>query len=324
MNYSFISKLLHRVALKYNCLKQMQIDFNNLSIANAEPDMLVYVSGLARSGTTKVMNELYNTGSFYTLTYAHFPFVLMPRFWKINSKTEAFKHRPHGDNIYVNSKSPEAFEEVLWQTLLPAAYAHSFLPEQKISKAMRNTYFQYLNSFNKESKFYLTKNNNLILRLASFKEKVKNAKYIFLFRDPISHANSLLRMHQRFTIMQQEEDFVLEYMNYIGHYEFGLSHKPFFKKSGSHYDKHTINYWLYIWNTYYTHLLEIAPPNALYLSFENLTRFPNESLCQISDFIGLETRFENLKPYINFSPSMHVELPNEIAQTYERLLSLQK
>lgn len=301
----------------------MQIDFNNLSMAKSEPDKLVYVSGLARSGTTKVLNELYATGYFYTLTYAHFPFVLMPRFWKIDSENEAYKHRPHGDNIYVNSKSPEAFEEVLWQTLTPAAYTQSFLPEQKISKSKRETYFQYLHSFNKESKIYLTKNNNLILRLASFKENVKNAKYIFLFRDPLSHAHSLLNMHQRFIQMQREEDFVLEYMNYIGHFEFGLNHKPFFMLADKQHDLNSIDYWLNIWNTYYTRLLEIQPPNAIYISFERLTHFPNESLTQISQFIGIATRFENLKPYNDFTSSQRIELPAEIEKTYERLLNLQ-
>ena len=80
----------------------------------------VFVSGLARAGTTILMRTFFDTGQFRSLSYRDMPFVLMPGIWKNLSKSfqkqEKAKERAHGDGIYVDFDSPEAFEEVFWRT----------------------------------------------------------------------------------------------------------------------------------------------------------------------------------------------------------------
>lgn len=66
-----------------------------------------------------MLNALYQTNLFASLSYADMPFVLSPNLWaKFNKR--AFSSKPqvrtHGDGIEIDNQSPEAFEEVFWQT----------------------------------------------------------------------------------------------------------------------------------------------------------------------------------------------------------------
>ena len=75
----------------------------------------VFVTGMARSGTTVLLNAIYESNSFASLTYQDMPFILSPNLWsKINKDGFEIKkqERAHGDGISKNTSSPEAFEEV--------------------------------------------------------------------------------------------------------------------------------------------------------------------------------------------------------------------
>ena len=41
----------------------------------------VFVAGLARSGTTMLLNAIYQSDQFASLTYDDMPFILAPNFW---------------------------------------------------------------------------------------------------------------------------------------------------------------------------------------------------------------------------------------------------
>ena len=72
---------------------------------------------MARSGSTILLNSIYKTDIFASLTYADMPFVLAPNLWSkislIRSKSNLIlKERAHKDGIKISTSSPEAFEEV--------------------------------------------------------------------------------------------------------------------------------------------------------------------------------------------------------------------
>ena len=92
-DYSFLSKILHHLALSNKSVIELSFDLEtafqkNKSVTNSEP---VFVSGLARSGTTIIMRKLYETGKFRCLTYNDMPFVLMPGIWH-KIKKRIYKH----------------------------------------------------------------------------------------------------------------------------------------------------------------------------------------------------------------------------------------
>ena len=74
---------------------------------------------------------------------------------------------------------------------------------------------------------YLSKNNNFILRYKSIRKLNNCFIMVILFRSPLEHANSLLNQHKKFCKIQKKDPFILEYMNWLGHHEFGLNQKQF-------------------------------------------------------------------------------------------------
>ena len=117
-NYSWLEQKLHKFALSSQFMREVTFDFESTNISSSrETGDHVFIAGLARAGTTILLNALYKSNIFASLSYADMPFVLAPNLWsKISFKKKNLKlkerERAHGDGIKVSTESPEAFEEV--------------------------------------------------------------------------------------------------------------------------------------------------------------------------------------------------------------------
>jgi len=65
-DYSFLERLLHRLALHYRPIAEMSVDRDQMTV-RADPSAVVlqrhvFVSGLARAGTTVLMRRFHATG----------------------------------------------------------------------------------------------------------------------------------------------------------------------------------------------------------------------------------------------------------------------
>ena len=121
-NYSWLEQKLHKFALSSQFMREVTFDFEtiNMPSLNKNSDH-VFIAGLARAGTTTLLNALYKSNDFASLSYADMPFVLAPNLWSkisFNNRNSEFKERAHGDGIKYSTKSPEAFEEVFWKTFI--------------------------------------------------------------------------------------------------------------------------------------------------------------------------------------------------------------
>ena len=82
-NYSFLSKILHHLALGNNFIPEMLRDIemglfkNKLKLDNLKSH--IFVCGLPRSGSTILMRYIYETKWFASLTYRDMPFVTSPK-----------------------------------------------------------------------------------------------------------------------------------------------------------------------------------------------------------------------------------------------------
>ena len=65
----------------------------------------------------------------------------------------------------------------------------------------------------------------------------------------------MLNQHLNFIEKQQKDKFILSYMNYLGHFEFGLNHKPWIEKS-TFTDLKNLNYWLEQWYLGYDFIMK--------------------------------------------------------------------
>ena len=119
-NYSWLQQRLHQLALSSNFMREMAFDIESTFISPPEEgDMHVFVAGLARSGTTILLNAIHESHKFASLSYNDMPFVLAPNLWSkisFDKKNIGLIERSHGDGIKISTESPEAFEEVFWKT----------------------------------------------------------------------------------------------------------------------------------------------------------------------------------------------------------------
>jgi hypothetical protein len=295
LKYNNIEKLAHRLYLKNYLLSRAtyyleKAIFKN-TIQSSRIDQAVFVTGLARAGTTVIFNALFQTQQFASLKYSNMPFLLMPNIWgKMHKrKTTPLEERKHGDGILVNNESPEAFDEYFWKVFLNDAYiSDHYLTRHDISDNILNEYEQYIKlvCHAQHKTRYITKNNNNVLRLQSL-SKLNIQKKIFLIcRHPAEHAMSLLKEHQLFCTYQIEDSFSLEYFNFLGHHEFGLHHKPFYLcaddiSAVSDISKDNPDYWLYCWKSYYKYILDHLTDDISVIIFEDICNDP----LHVADFL---------------------------------------
>ena len=253
VNYNFIDKILHDLFLGNSSIKKICFELERfLFIKNCKKlnnNNHLFVTGMPRSGTTIFLKFIYSSNNFASLTYEDMPFILAPNLFSFLKKKKNFKQiRLHKDKILIELKSPEAFDEVFFKT---------FSDEEKY-----NFFSDYvnliLNKFKK--KRYLSKNNNLIPNIKIINQKLPNSSILVLFRDPMQQSISLLKQHLNFKIMQKKDSFILRYMNYLGHNEFGLNHK-ICNVSSKFTNPDTLDYWLEKWVKFYQNILELVKVN---------------------------------------------------------------
>jgi len=340
LGYSFSSRLLHRIALQSKAIADISFDIENI-VFNKKGHIFtenpVFITGLARSGTTILMRYLYETGEFRSLTYQDMPFVLMPNLWKKLSMRKAageLKERAHQDGIMVSFESPEAFEEVFWRVFTGDQYiAKDRLKLLKTNTEVLNKFRDFirnaiLSADNPEQSRYLSKNNNNILRLNYLKKSFPSAKIIIPFREPLQHALSLLNQHTHFSGIQKEDEFSLDYMNWLGHFEFGLNQKPFdFNHAETFREmektpKSELDFWLLSWKNYYSFALENPEETAIFFCYEEFCSSPSEVLQKLFPLLDTKGNTEGIKPFkpsekkvSGYSENLHrecIELYNKL------------
>ena len=329
--YSGVEKFLHRFYLSNYFISKASFEIEEslfgTEINDQKIEQIVFVTGLARSGTTAVMRKLYETGAFASLTYNNMPFLFMPNLWK-NKKAMALKQRAHQDGIMVSGDSPEEFDEYFWKVFLKDRYIGESLTMHDIPTDVLTQYQTYVSLICKSQgkRRYLSKNNNNLLRIDAL-QKLGNAKIIFMYRHPVDHSASLLKLHQSFTAMQQKDSFVREYFDFLGHHEFGGNHKPFLFSSNSpvnteKYHTDDINYWLANWINYYSHLLEINNDNFELIAFEDLIHESAKVFTHLKKILSIENLVfssEEHKPSVYNKQNLDKILLDNSIHIYQKL-----
>ena len=292
-SYNVAERALHRLALGSTPIAELTFDLNAMLSAvdgkDTQDGRHVFVSGLARAGTTIIMRRLHETGLFRSLTYRDMPFVLCPNLWeRLSARSRrdmATVERAHGDRIMVNVDSPEALDEVFWRVFAGSDYIRpDHLRPHAADPELMGKFRLYVSCILRSGghgtgKRYLSKNNNNILRLGSLRSAFPRSVILIPFRDPLQHALSLLNQHLKFSRIQQEDSFARSYMTWLAHHEFGLEHRPFWFDSGQPFRRSThpdgsINYWLETWIRTYGHVQERRPANSLLVCYEDLCSSP--------------------------------------------------
>ena len=274
-NYNFLDKLIHKIILNNNFVGKSMYSLEKYLFLQTEDNIKknkhIFISGLARSGSTLLLNLLHESNFFCSLTYSDMPFILAPNLWsKFNfskKRNLEFINRAHSDLINISIHSPESFEEVFWKSIQNNSYiTKASLIKTPVSNKHLKEYNDFISliCFKYSKKNYLTKNNNSILRLKEILSYFDNSFFLIPFRYPSNHVGSLINQHKRFKKIQKENNFTRKYMNWLGHYEFGLDEKSFnFNKKYKTFEDESNNYWLQKWIIYYDQIINIINNNNL-------------------------------------------------------------
>ena len=292
--YSSLEKSLHYIFLGTDALRKLFFNFEDkLFGAKNKIKKPIFITGLARGGTTILLEVLYSTGKFSSLTYRNMPFPLNPGMWTRLSKfllsSGEKKERAHKDRIMVNLDSPEEFDEVFWLTFGRESYVKAdHLTNYDPSEDTLDKYSRYISRVTDNNKRYISKNNNNTLRIKSLKKKFPDCSIIVPFRDPIEHAHSLFKQHKKYLNDHNDDKFIKDYMGWLGHFEFGPGKRPF-KLNGGAKGKYTdgnINYWLNYWVNVYQYLLSVEE-DILFFDYDLFCQHPYDvwnSFCSEIEF----------------------------------------
>lgn len=321
-NYSELSQLLHRMALNnyYVANKLFKREVKNVRKKQLKSRTdFVIISGLARAGTTSLMNDISKIEKFVSLSYANMPFLMCPNIWAkfYKPKNKNLQERSHKDGIMIGYNSNEALEEYFFKVKSSDSYiTENSLMEYNLSSEIYNDYIDYQNIIKlSDEKIYLAKNNNFILRYNSIRVFNDDFVMVILYREPLTHASSLLEKHREYKKLQQDDPFVLEYMNWLGHHEFGLNQKQFVFNASEDViadDKDTLDYWLKIWINYYNHVIAIHHPKTLFINYDSYCNNPKRVIQHIVNKLNIDadipdyTSFQNKRKAVsNFSENLY-------------------
>ncbi|MEZ5654630.1 MAG: sulfotransferase [Sphingobium sp.] len=330
-DYSALDKLLHHLALGSNIRAEMVHDIERSMFLKAAPKhegRHVFVCGLARAGTTILMREIHGSGVFGSLTYADMPFVLAPNLWrKLSSRSDnpgSKSERAHGDGIEVDFHSPEALDEVYWRVFAGGAYIRpdrliSHRPDQDLIDGYRDLISLILLRTGKLR--YLAKNNNNILRLGALSKAFPDAVILVPVRDPGAHVLSLLNQHRRFA---NSDRFTQNYMEWLGHFEFGATHRPFaWNNVMARGNPDTPDYWLAQWIAAHEAIFRTAKDHA------NIQIVPSDHLAANTSYWPALARRIGIDPSplreirampLHLDPEASAAAKPEAARLYQAML----
>ena len=258
-------------------------------------DRPIYVTGLARSGSTILLELLARQSEVVSHRYRDFPVVPVPWAWnwfvdRAGSNGGPAQERAHKDGIAVTSESPEAFEEPLWSAFFPEAHdprSNSVLDGTTSNPEFESFYLDHLRKLLllRSGRRYLAKGNYNVTRLGYLLKLFPDARFVIPVRDPLWHVASLMKQHQLFCREEEQNPKVLRHMRRSGHFEFGLDRRvintgdPRAELVVSLWEEgREVEGWAHYWAMIYDHVADVLENNIALRRASMVLRY--EDLCE--------------------------------------------
>jgi len=205
-------------------------------IAGIQVRAPIYIAGLARSGSTILLEKLARHPQIATHRYRDDPPVFVPYWWnrwleRIPQQRAPARERSHRDGIAVTPDSPEAFEEALWMAFFPHLHdpgRSAVLGRRTQAPGFEAFYRDHIRKLLavRGARRYLAKGNYNLTRLAYLQRLFPDARFVIPVRDPVWHIASLMKQHRLFLAGQLGNPRARAHLRRIGHFEFGADRRP--------------------------------------------------------------------------------------------------
>lgn len=275
--------------------------------ADIRIDRPVYVCGLARSGTTIILETLARHARTVSHRYGDYPFVYTPFWWnwllaRIPRAKEVPQERIHRDGIVVTAASPEALEEVLWMAFFDHLHdprADNRLTAETTNAAFERFYAEHIRKLLmvRKGSRYVSKGNYTLTRIPYLLRVFPNARFIVPVRDPVWHVASLMKQHRLFCAAERETPALLDHMRRVGHFEFGLDWRPVNPGAGEAMERildlwdagEEVRAWAAYWALIHVYIHELAATSAAVhvVRYEDLCARPRETVARLLEHCGL-------------------------------------
>ena len=254
----------------------------------------IYIAGLARAGSTILLELVASAEGVVTHRYRDFPPVFIPYWWnrfvdRAQSRALEAKERPHGDRIRITPESPEAMEEPLWMAFFPSAHdpaVSHLLGDQHAHPEFERFYRDHIRKLLlvRGGTRYASKGNYNVTRFEYLLRIFPDARFVIPVREPARHVASLLRQHRRFSEGCTGNPRGLAHLRQAGHFEFGLDRRPINTGDGARTgeivqlwrDGDELRGWARYWSQVYGYVAERLQANerlrdaALVVRYEDL------------------------------------------------------
>lgn len=254
----------------------------------------VYVAGLARAGTTILLEALAVAPGVGSHQYRDFPLVQLPFFWNwllghIETREVPPAERAHGDRIKVTPRSPEAMEEVVWRSFFPAGagpgrgdvFGADF-EHPEFERFYREHVGKVLVA--RGASRYLAKGNYNVTRLGCLRRIFPDARLLVPVRAPVAHVVSCMRQHRRFSEGLRDNPRGRAHLRRVGHFEFGPDRRPIDVGGGAGAEVAALwasgeeaRGWARLWAQVYGHVADLTVGDPLLAAAVRVVRF--EDFC---------------------------------------------
>jgi hypothetical protein len=305
-NFSQLDRALYHLAFNTStaqiALADLEDSLFSRELSACRNERPVFITALPRAGTTLLLECFADTPEFATHCYRDMPFVLIPYLWNRFSKsfqtTMESQERAHGDGMQVTPDSPEALEEVVWQTFWKRHYHKDrIIPwDYERNQEFEDFFRSHIRKIillrqpqEVEKARYVSKNNLNIARTNMLNRLFPDSTIIIPFRDPFNHAQSLLKQHRNFLRIHQEDSFASDYMRAIGHYDFGENLRPvdfdgwFDRRESKEAD--SLPFWLEYWVASYKNLLVADKHFHNFLNYDAFCEHPEQGLKRLIEVV---------------------------------------
>ena len=114
---------------------------------------------------------------------------------------------------------------------------------------------------------------------------------------PLIHLLNLLSLKPT---LQENQPFVLEYMDWLGHHEFGLHQKQFkFSNSLIDSDKNELNFWINSWVNYYEYVATSLSDEIILICYEDYCKTPQIIMNTVLSHLQKEKVSLDREPFNN-------------------------
>lgn len=318
----FIAKMAHQFPSLANLMNKTESIVVRRQVANYEIDRPIYVTGMARAGTTITLEMLSQHPSVATHRYLHMVLPYTPHFIQLAANVLPLMKSPverlHKDRLLVTRDSPEAVEEILWQRFFSSIVDESqsnILDATTKHPEFERFYKEHLRKllFNQNATRYAAKNNYNVSRMEYLQKLFPDVRFIIVVRNPFDHIASLAKQDMILRTLESADPRLLDWTKIIGHREFGSARICINLGSTETVEKiwklwnspeTYARGWAVYWNAVYSYVHDKLESNpkladaALVFRYEDLCEFPERIINEIVNHAEIDSAsFRHIKEH---------------------------